>query len=396
MKLENVLVSISNGTTAKQNEESLGYKVTRIETIADGTINLDKTKYVELNDENFNKFCLNDGDILFSHINSTSHLGKSAIYNKNMGILVHGMNLLRFIPKKEIIFPKFLSYLLKSKKNRVYFQTRCKKAVNQSSLDQKTIKKLKINVPSLQTQKKIVEILEKTEKLKEYRQKSDELTDSYLKSVFLEMFGNLNETKWDIYNFGDLIQTLTDYHSNGSYKILKENVTLYDKVNYALMVRTTDLEKNNFVTNVKYIDEHAYEFLEKSKIFGGELIINKIGSAGNVYLMPKLDRPVSLAMNQFLIRLNDKTNNIFMFHLLKSKYGESIIKSKVKGAVTKTITKDAVRDLKIPLSPIELQNEFAEIIEKLEKIKGYQSQSKIEIDNLFNNLMQKAFKGELT
>ncbi|RVT47661.1 restriction endonuclease subunit S, partial [Acinetobacter indicus] len=102
---------------------------------------------------------------------------------------------------------------------------------------------------------------------------------------------------------GDLIEVLTDYHANGAYKKLKENVELLDDEDYALMVRTTNFENNDFNDSVKYINEHAYNFLEKSKVYPNDLIMNKIANAGSIYLMPDLQRPVSLAMNLFLIRM---------------------------------------------------------------------------------------------
>ena len=48
------------------------------------------------------------------------------------------------------------------------------------------------------------------------------------------------------------------------------------------------------------------------------------------------------------------------------------------------------------MPPLKLQNQFAEIVQKVEQIKEEQKQSKAQINNLFNALMQKAFKGELT
>lgn len=161
------------------------------------------------------------------------------------------------------------------------------------------------------------------------------------------------------------------------------------------MVRTTDLEKNNFITNVRYITKLAYNFLKKSKIFGGEIIINKIGSAGKVYLMPQLHRPVSLGMNAFLLRFNNKVNNIFVYYLLTSRYGQGIIQKVVRGAVTKTITKKAVRELKIPLPPIEVQKKFASITNRMTSIFEIQTKSTQKIDSLFNSLLSKAFNGEL-
>lgn len=211
------------------------------------------------------------------------------------------------------------------------------------------------------------------------------------------MFGDpvRNPKGWEMVKFGNFISLLTDYHSNGSYKTLSQHVTLKDECDFALMVRTTDLEKNNFIDNVKYIDEHAYNHLKKSKVYGGEIIINKIGSAGKVYRMPQLNRPVSLGMNAFLLRFNELINDVFLYYQLVSSYGEREIKKRVKGAVTKTIRKDAVREIPLISPPLKLQNQFAERIKSIELQKAQAEAGLVQADNLFNSLLQKAFKGEL-
>lgn len=211
------------------------------------------------------------------------------------------------------------------------------------------------------------------------------------------MFGSpeTNPFGWEETIVGKYLDILTDYHSNGSYETLRDNVTLLDKQGYALMVRTTDLEKGNFETDVKYIDEHAYNHLEKSKVFGGEIIINKIGSAGKVYLMPYLNRPVSLAMNQFLLRFDErKINHIFIYNLLMTPFCETRIRDRVRGAVTKTITKDAVREVEIYVPPLDLQNQFAAFVQQVDKLKFISQKSLSEI-SIINIFMQNAFRGEL-
>jgi type I restriction enzyme S subunit len=164
--------------------------------------------------------------------------------------------------------------------------------------------------------------------------------------------------------FRDAIDILTDYHANGSYETLRDHVTLLDEKEYAYVVRTTDLETNNFTNDVKYFDKSAYDFLKKSKVFGGEIIINKIGSAGKVYLMPYLNKPVSLGMNQFLIRCKDgyKTNYIYAF--LISKYGEKLIRQQVNGTVPMTITKEGVRNVLIPTFNSVETNLIDDLIER--------------------------------
>lgn len=246
---------------------------------------------------------------------------------------------------------------------------------------------------SRKKQDEIVQVLDTVDNLTQKRKEQFVLLDDYLKSVFFDMFGDpRSDSRWNLVDFGDVIDVLTDYHANGSYEVLRKHVKLKSIPDYALMVRTTDLENRNFIDDVKYISKEAYNFLEKSKIYGEEIIINKIGSAGNVYLMPNLNRPVSLGMNAFLLRFKKTSNNIFIFYLLSSDYGRSIIKSKVKGAVTKTIRKDALRSLKIPLPPLELQIQFVSIVKQVEKTKQKMRASLGEMDNHFNALMQRYFE----
>jgi type I restriction enzyme, S subunit len=211
------------------------------------------------------------------------------------------------------------------------------------------------------------------------------------------MFGNNAplESGWDTVSFGNLMEVLTDYHANGSYEILRDNVVLKNQIDHALMIRTTDLENNNFQNNCIYIDEKAYNFLSKSKVYGGEILINKIGSAGKVYLMPYLKRPVSLGMNAFLIRLNNKVNTSFIYYFLTFSYGKEAINKNVKGAVTKTITKEAIRGITIPVPPLHLQEEFSHRVEAVEKLKAVHRASLSELDALFASLQHRAFRGEL-
>ena len=215
----------------------------------------------------------------------------------------------------------YLFYFLKSQYRQIRNITGDK---DRAGLNMPLIRSIEIPLPPLEEQKRIAAILDKADAIRRKRQQAIDLADDFLRSVFLDMFGDpvTNPKRWDVKKFGKVIDVLTDYHANGSYKTLNENVTLLDEPNYAYMVRTTDLEKKNYTDNVKYIDQHAYEHLSKTKVYGGELVINKIGSAGAVYLMPFLNRPVSLAMNQFMIRCNEHCLNEFVYYQLKTNAGE--------------------------------------------------------------------------
>ena len=166
---------------------------------------------------------------------------------------------------------------------------------------------------------------------------------------------------------GDFISVLTDYHANGAYKKLKENVELLDEPNYAVMIRTTNFEKEDFKDDLKYISKDAYEFLKKSKVKPGDILMNKIAKPGSVYLMPDLKKPISLAMNLFLIRVNqEEINQTYIYYWLKA--NEAYVKSFANGAATQTITKQAVKELKINVLPRKYQDTVVKILDTYQNL----------------------------
>ena len=317
---------------------------------------------------------LKRGDIIIEKSGGSPNqpVGRVVFFDLNSNEVFLCNNFTSILRVKEDINSKYIFYFLRNnyKKNKVVkYQNKTTGIINLKL--QNYLNESCIFLPELKIQNKIVNILDNLENIIEKNQNYLTHLGVLIKSLFTTMFGDIktNDKNWEIKKFHEIISILTDYHANGSYKILKDNVELLDFKEYALMIRTTDLENNNFIQGVKYINEKAYNFLKKTKIFGGELIINKIGSAGNVYLMPYLNIPVSLGMNQFMIRLKKDYSNIFYYKLLTTEYYTNVIKSNVQGAVTKTITKEAIKNIDIIIPPIELQNKFAERIEKIEKLK---------------------------
>ena len=113
MKLGDVADFIRNGVTISQNKDKNGLPITRIETIADRTINLDKCGYAGLRENDYSEYALQKGDILISHINSEKHLGKCAYFDLDDKV-IHGMNLLCFRNKNDLSDSKYLFHFLPS------------------------------------------------------------------------------------------------------------------------------------------------------------------------------------------------------------------------------------------------------------------------------------------
>lgn len=163
----------------------------------------------------------------------------------------------------------------------------------------------------------------------------------------------------------DCIKYISDYHANGSYENLKENVTLKHDKNYAVMIRTLNFERNDFQEDLLYIDKDEYEYLSKSKVYADDILINKIANPGSVYLMPNLDTPVSCGMNLFVLRFDDNiVNQKYMFYNMKNR--EQYIKSLAHGTTTKTITKDDVRGIELFIHTREEQDQIAKLLSTID------------------------------
>ncbi len=350
-------------------------------------------EYNYFNGEAKDKYYVKDGDILISWSASLD------VYKWNGGNAILNQHIFNTEIKLDVVNYDFFYHTIKYSLSEIMKNLH---GVGMKHITKGKFENIDVPLPPLEEQKRIVAKLDilfaKIDKVIALHQKNIDEADIFMASVLNDVFVELEE-KYGLDNIGNMIDILTDYHSNGAYKDLKTNVELLDEEDYALMIRATDLENGDYTNNVKYITESAYNFMSKSKVFGGEIILPKIGTIGNVYFMPYLERPVSLAMNLFMLRCSDKVMNKYMFLFLKSPRGNENILNKANGAVTKTITKDAVRSIELPFPPLKTQQKVVayldEISQKMEKIKQIQKEKMQSLKALKASILDQAFKGEL-
>ena len=165
---------------------------------------------------------------------------------------------------------------------------------------------------------------------------------------------------WKVLPIRDVTMAVTDYVANGSFASLAANVSYKNDKDVAVLIRLVDYN-NNFQGNFVYIDDHAYNFLSKSKLYGGEIIISNVGAnVGTVFRCPTLPYKMSLAPNSIMVKFNE--NNDFYFHWLKSRNGQQMIKSIVTGSAQPKFNKTNFRQMLVPVPPIEEQNRIAAIL----------------------------------
>ena len=195
VELADVCLDIRNGTNVDQKDVGR-YLVTRIQTISDGTVNLEKTKRTD--DEPQEVFFMQEGDILLSHINSYDHLAKSAIFPKTQEKVVHGINLVKIRPNRDKIYPKYLAACLKSdifiNKARSFAQ----RAVNQASIKITDLRGIHIPLPPLAVQEEIVAESESYQKIIDGAR---QVVENYKPTIKID-------PTWEAYTLGDVCHIL--------------------------------------------------------------------------------------------------------------------------------------------------------------------------------------------
>ena len=308
----------------------------------------------------------------------------------NVDACIHdGLVGLRDLNTNEV-FPTYLYHYFKYIKNRNKSQA---VGAIYKNLNTAQIKALKIPLPPLPVQKKIAAILDEADRLRQLNQQVLDKYEALGQALFLEMFGDpvINPRVWDKRTINDISTIVTKgsspkwqgfgYIEKGTRFITSENVRL----------GFLDCKKDKFVAN------EFHDKLERSKLKADDLLVNLVGaSIGRGALVKKEHLPANINQAVAKIELDkSKINPRFLLSLIiTTRMQEKLIGNKVEGARANISLKN-VKELKIIYPPLSLQNEFVTHIQSIE-IQKAQAQATLQAsEDLFNSLLQKAFKGEL-
>jgi type I restriction enzyme, S subunit len=189
---------------------------------------------------------------------------------------------------------------------------------------------------------------------------------------------------------------VTDYVANGSFKSLRDNVTYKDEEDYAILVRLKDFT-NNWNGVYKYVDENAFKFLSKSSLQKDDIVMCNVGSVGKYFLVPDLEKPMTLAPNSVLIRpINSGLDNKFLFYY----YASKIFSTKLKGILSTTaqpkFNKTGFRALRMPIPPLEEQKcivaKIDTLFAKIDKAISLTEESSKQAKNLLPSVLKEVFE----
>ena len=168
---------------------------------------------------------------------------------------------------------------------------------------------------------------------------------------------------WIICKIRKVLNTLTDFSANGSFADLAANVQYLDKPDYSRLVRLTDLREGLRNDGI-YVSKEAHEYLSKSALFGGEILMANVGAyAGLVCLVPKINFVATLAPNMFLLKFHKQIiSNQYAFILLGSDpYCKTLANIALSSAQPK-LNKEDIRSVDLIFPSLSEQQQIADFL----------------------------------
>ena len=382
--IADVCTFIKNGANIKQERGAGGVPITRIETLSGGVFNRDRLGYANLETpDKYLSYVLEYGDLLFSHINSKTYIGRTVVYvPENDEQIIHGMNLLRLKLDFDLISPFFFQYYTRTDKFKAQVANRRKDAVNQSSITTTDIKTISLPVPPIAEQEKIVAELDCLSGIIEKKKQQLKELDNLALSIFYEMFGDPveNDKGWEKKRLDEIGKVIT-----GNTPSTKDESN-YSSADYCF-VKPSDIAKDSisYISNTEfYISEKAY--VNSRQLPKGSVLTTCIGIIGKVGILQK-DATCNQQINAIIP--NKDIDAKFLAHVLFMI--RDILTDVANAPIVPIINKKEFSSVSIPIPSFSLQQEFASKIESIEKQKELIAQSIKETETLFNSRMDYYF-----
>lgn len=228
-------------------------------------------------------------------------------------------------------------------------------------LTQKELNDLEIILPKKEEQIIIADKLDKVQSILNIKKKQINELNELIKSQFVEMFQSGNYPKEELGKLCDVRDGTHDspkYLEESGYKFITSKNIINNEIDFS---------------EVKYISKQDYDkFNTRSKVNYGDILMPMIGTIGKPMIVNIPDDEIDFAIkNVALIKFldNSQVTNIYIKNLLDSDYFENAILQNKRGGTQKFIALSDIRKMQIEIPPIELQNQFADIVKQIDKQK---------------------------
>jgi len=352
----------------------------------DGILDMTDLKHVPATKTEIRKYDLKEGDVLFNNTNSDLWVGKTAFVGRNLEAL-YSNHLTRLRVDASKIDPRFLALYLQKLQRDGFFRWISTHWVNQTAVNATALRKVRLRIPPIAHQLRIVSIAERMYTVKQIREEASRLAQQIAQSLFLKTFGDpvTNPLGWKLTTVGD--------HSKIRYGTSQP--PSYEKSGIPF-IRATDIKMGRIARpEMKFISPESASKIAKCRLDEGNLIIVRSGAnTGDCAYVPE-EYDGAYAAYDLVLEFDDKLDGRFIWALLNMGYGRRIMKPMTLRAAQPHLNAAQVSSIKVPLPPVERQQTFVSFMARLDGLLRKQAKSTGEINELFHSLMHKALRGEL-
>lgn len=333
------------------------------------------------------KYIVNNGDLLISMD------GSFIIKKWNGGKSLLNQRVCRIKSISDEITDDYLFRILPKELKAIEDKT---PFVTVKHLSVKSIENIEINLPSLEIQKKIVDVLDKAQELIDKRKEQIEALDELVKSRFIELFGNPRDKKFEGKTLPEIINDDKYALKRGPFGgSLKKDDFIQDGY---LVYEQRHAIHNDFDYAKYYISKEKYEDMIMFKVEPQDLLVSCSGvTLGRISEVPQGAKAGIINQALLKITLNQAImNNTYFIHLFRNEQIQDKLFGFSRGSgIPNFPSMNEVKSIEFLCPPIELQNQFADFVNQVDKLKSQMETGLKELEDNFNSLMQKAFKGEL-
>ena len=355
--------------------------------IGDNKINFENMNYItEEKYEILGSGKIEKNDILYCLRGS---LGKNAMVYIEKGAIASSLVILR--GQKGLVDSNYLLRYLNSPRIEAQIN-RANNGSSQPNLSAKSVKEFKVFLPTINVQIKIAKVLDKAQELIDKRKEQIQALDELIKSQFMEMFGDpFNDEKG--YGTNKLGEVTEINPKKSEIKELDKELI----VSFVPMDRVG--EKGEFNPEVfKRISEvySGFTYFKDNDVLFAK--ITPCMENGKGAIAKNLSNAIGFGSTEFhvLRPIKKKSNKYWIYNLTTLIEFRRLAERKMTGSAgQKRVSTEFLNNIEIVIPPIELQNQFADFVKQVDRLKVKMEKSLKELEDNFNSLMQRAFNGEL-
>jgi type I restriction enzyme S subunit len=263
------------------------------------------------------------------------------------------------------------------------------------AVNREDVENIQIPLPNPDEQKRIAEILDKADRLRRQRRYAQTLSDSFLQSVFIKMFGDpvSNSMNWDVSLLGKACVPKDGIKAGPFGSSIKKES--YSETGYRVYGQEQVIVDNYRIGNYR-ISEKKFQEMKTYAVQPDDVLISLVGTFGKVSIVPK-DAELGI-INPRLIRIRFNQNK------LKSQFFVAMFRNQAflrkmgvmsHGGTMGVLNGTQLKEIEIIIPPLPLQEKFAAIVQKFERVRRQQGEATRQAEHLFQTLLHRAFRGEL-